>query len=417
MTAPVAWIVAIGTELLLGDATDTNSAWLSARLSEMGVTVRRHVAVSDALGEMVAVLRQACADADVVLCTGGLGATQDDRTREALATLAGVAQVRDERMVAEIAAYFADRGRDMAALNRRQADLPEGGRWLHRVGTAPGVAIEVDGTLVCAMPGVPSEMRPMFETDVVPLLRVRGADRVTVTRTVRTSGMAESAVAEALAGLAEDLGDRQDLSLSFLASRGETRVRVTAVASHRQDALTATQPLVDRIVATLGDGVVGVDEEGVEHAIARRLRRNGWTLAVAESVTGGGVGARLVTVPGASDWFRGGLITYATDTKHLLAGVDVAVLEAEGPVSAAVAEALAVGVAERLRADVGLAVVGVAGPTTQGGRDLGHVTFGVRTPDAQVVSRSAEVPARDRLEAQGYTASYALNMLLRTLAV
>ncbi len=408
-------IVAVGSELLLGDHVDTNSAWLSARLAEIGVDVHRHTTVGDNLDRMVEVIGDACRRADAVLVTGGLGPTQDDITRDAVARLAGVELVHHPEIAESLHAWFATRGRDMPANNLRQADLPAGARVLERVGTAPGFAIEVGDAVVYCMPGVPREMVVMFDRDVLPDLQRRGGLAATVSRLVRTAGMSESGVAELCGELVDELEEAGNPTIAFLATKGETRVRVTGKAADRQAALALVDPVVERVVEVLGAGVVGIDDEGVEHAVARLLLERGWTLAVGESMTGGGVGARLVRVPGASRWFRGGLITYATEVKATLAGVDPDVLAAEGPVSSPVVAQLAAGARERLGADVGLAVVGVAGPDRQGGQDVGTVWLGHAAPDGTTDTRLVRLPARDRHDLQDFAVSSALDFLRRRL--
>lgn len=407
-------LVAIGTELLRGDSIDTNSVWLSRRFVELGIDVDRHTTVGDRTEDIVEALRRAVGAHDVVVTTGGLGPTQDDRTRQAVARLAGVRLERHDDLADRIRTYFAQRGRDMPARNLVQADLPAGGRVIPPVGTAPGFALEVGDALVVCLPGVPREMQQMVDDHVLGLLQERGGLQATVTRVVRTAGIAESAVADRLADLDARLEAAGDVELAYLAARAETRVRVTARASDRATAAALVDPVVDEVVARLGPAVVGVDAEGVEHAIARQLLRRSWTLAVAESITGGGLGARLVTVAGASRWFAGGVIAYATPAKTVLADVAGSQLAAHGPVSEPVARALAEGVRRRLDVDVGLGVVGVAGPDPQGGRPVGTVCVGVALPGG-VHSRTVELAPRPREDLQEFAASVALEYLRRRL--
>lgn len=406
-------VVAVGTELLLGDSIDTNSAWISARLTELGVEVTRHHTVGDDADRIIALLEGCCDRADVVVATGGLGPTQDDLTKVAVARLAGVPLVRDEAMVAEIAEYFESRGRTMPARNTQQADRPRGAWWLTRVGTAPGIGIRIARAVLYCLPGVPSEMKAMMAADVVPDLQRLGGLQATVSRMVRTSGLSESGIAVTLTDLVARCEIAGTPSIAFLASRGETRVKVTATAASRAEALAVIAPVVDEVIELLGPGVVGLDDEGVEFAIGRRLAAAGLTLAVAESVTGGGVGSRLVAVPGASTWFRGGLITYATPTKTTLAGVPEGIVAAEGPVSATTAEALAVGAAGRAEADIGLSVVGVAGPRGQGDKPVGTVWIATVGPDGVPRSRQVALPGRSRRDIQDFAASAALSVLHR----
>lgn len=408
-------IVAVGSELLLGQSVDTNSGWISARLAEIGVDVFRHTTVGDNVERIVEELRGAAVRADAVIVTGGLGPTQDDVTRDAVARHAGVRLERRPELAAYLEEHFARGRRQMPASNLRQADLPAGARVLSPVGTAAGFAVEVGGALVYCVPGVPAEMEVMIERDVVPDLVERGGLATTVSRVVRTAGMSESGVAELCGDLVERLDREDSPTIAFLASRGETRVRVTAKAASREAARALTDPVVEEIVDRLGAGVVGLDDEGIEHAIARQLRRTAWTLAVAESVTGGGVQARLVTVPGASDWFLGGIVAYTEVAKTGVACVNGDLLARHGPVSEPVAAALAAGARDRLGADVGLGVVGVAGPATQGVRDVGTVCVGVVVPDAPPCTRTVVLPSRSRTELQEWAASVALEGLRRRL--
>ncbi len=411
-------LVAVGSELLLGESVDTNSAWISARLAEIGVDVYRHTTVGDNVGRMADVLREALRRSDAVIVTGGLGPTQDDLTRNAVARVAGVDLRRHDEIVDHLGAYFARIGRRLTDNNLVQADLPVGARVIDPVGTAPGFALEVGDAVVYALPGVPREMEAMLEGAVVPELAGRGGRATTVSRVVRTAGIAEAAVADLSAPVVRRLDESGNPTVAFLATRGETRVRVTGKAPARAEALALVDPVVDELLDLLGTNVVGVDDEGVEHAVARQLDRLGWSLAVAESVTAGGVGARLATVPGASGWFLGGLVTYATHAKRALAGVDPAVLDSHGPVSEPVAARLTEEARDRLGADVALGVVGVAGPTDQGGVPVGTVCVAVTgpAPAGPDAVRTVRLPRRARVETQQWAASVALDFLRRRLA-
>lgn len=409
-------LVAIGSELLLGDAVDTNSAWISARLAEIGVDVHRHTTVGDNIDRMVSVIGDACVRADAVIVTGGLGPTSDDLTRVAVARVAGVELERSEELGEYLYQYWSKSGREMPESNLVQADLPAGATILPAVGTAAGFMVEVGDSTVWCVPGVPREMEAMVSRDVVPALQARAGTATTISRVVRTAGMAESAVGEAVLPLVERLAPAGNPTIAFLASRGETRVRITAKAQTREMALALLDPLVDEIVAVLGINVAGIDDEGIEWAIARQLQSAGLSLALAESVTGGGVCARLVAVPGASGWLRGGLVTYATESKVSITGLDPNRLAEDGPVSESTAAAMATGARSRLAADVGLGVVGVAGPATQGGRPVGFTCVAVALPDGSCSTAVRRLPARSRTEVQEFAASMALDFLRRRLA-
>jgi nicotinamide-nucleotide amidase len=409
-------IVAIGSELLLGDAVDTNSAWISARLAEIGVDVHRHTTVGDNVDRMAEVIGSACARADEVIVTGGLGPTSDDLTRVAVAKVAGVELERRHDLAEYLYQYWAKAGREMPESNLVQADLPAGADVLAPVGTAPGFSVAVGSSRVWCVPGVPREMETMVSRDVLPTLRSAAGAGTTVSRVVRTGGMAESSVGEALHPVVQRLEAAGNPTVAFLASKGETKVRLTAKAATREAAMALLDPLVAEVVDILGSGVAGIDDEGAEWSIARQLGQLGMTLGVGESITGGHVAARLVAVPGASAWFRGSLVTYATEAKVSVAGVDAGLLERSSPVSEETAGALAAGARSRLGADVGLAVVGVAGPTTQGDQPVGTTHVAVALPDGSVPTVARRLPARSRVEVQEFAASMALDFLRRRLA-
>jgi nicotinamide-nucleotide amidase len=262
---------------------------------------------------------------------------------------------------------------------------------------------------------MPSEMRQMTERSVLPLLRRHGGLATTVRRTVHTAGIGESAVAERCAEVVARLATVGTPQLALLASGGQVRVQITARGPDASAVRALTDPIVDEVIDLLGPAVVGVDDEDIEFGVARQLERRGWTLAVAESITGGGVGARLVTVPGASTWFAGGVIAYATAAKPVLADVPDRVLAEHGPVSEETAAALATGVRDRLHADVALAVVGEAGPTTQGRHEVGTVCLAVALPPDAVHTRTVRLPPRSRVDLQQFAATAALDHLRRRL--
>ncbi|MGH9283952.1 MAG: CinA family nicotinamide mononucleotide deamidase-related protein, partial [Acidimicrobiales bacterium] len=304
-------VLAVGTELLLGQLIDTNSAWIGEQLAAVGIDSHLHVVVGDNQDRVVEVLRWLLDQSDAVLVCGGLGPTPDDLTREAIAEVMGVGLVRHEHLVDHIRDLFMSRGRPMSPSNERQADVPEGGRAIENaLGTAPGLACPVGDKIVYAVPGVPYEMQAMVTDDVIPDLLARVGERATiVSRSLRTWGMAESTLAERIAGLVEA---QTNPTIAFLARGIEgLYVRLTAKAETESEALKLILAEETELRALLGDLVFGVDDETMEAVVLALLRERGWTLAVAESVTGGLVGARLVDAPGASDTFQGGLVTYA----------------------------------------------------------------------------------------------------------
>ncbi|HEV8116356.1 MAG TPA: CinA family nicotinamide mononucleotide deamidase-related protein, partial [Acidimicrobiales bacterium] len=346
-------VVAVGTELLLGQIVDSNSAWIGARLAEAGIDSHFQVKVGDNLERIVAALRTALDRSDAVICCGGLGPTQDDITREAIAQALGVPLERDEAMVATIQAIFTGRGRPFPPSNARQAERPAGASFLAQtLGTAPGLSCPVGDKVVYAVPGVPHEMKDMVERAVLPDLAARAGEPATIrSRTLRTWGLAESALAELLAARMEQLDDDPSgPTIAFLASGMEgIKVRVTVKAPTQAEAVAALGAEEQLLRGLLGELVFGVDDETMESVVGQLLGRRGWTLALAESMTGGMVSSRIVDTPEASTWFKGGVVTYATEVKFGVLGVR------EGPV---VCEECAVQMAEGVRrlldTDVGL---------------------------------------------------------------
>jgi nicotinamide-nucleotide amidase len=388
-------VLAIGTELLLGQILDTNSAWMGQQLALRGIEHVYQAKVGDNHERIVRALRDALDRSDAVICCGGLGPTQDDITRAAIAEVMGVELVRQPHLVDAIRHMFESRGRTMPESNLLQADVPEGASVIEqRVGTAPGLICPVGDKVVYAVPGVPHEMQEMLERAVLPDLSLRaGVTAVILSRVLRTWGESESGVAERLQGRIDALETDGNPTLAFLASGIEgIKVRITA----RGDTAAAAQELLDAeaaaVRAVLGRIVFSSDDEPMEAVIGGLLLAQGRTLAVAESLTGGLVASRLVAVPGASEWFRGGVVSYATEVKHDVLGVP------EGPVvSEAAAKAMADGVRRLLGADVGLATTGVAGPAEMEGQPPGTVWLGLAVGD-DVSALHVRLPGdRDRV--------------------
>lgn len=372
-------VVAIGTELLLGQVVDTNSSWIGEQLAASGINCRLQTKVGDNVGRIVAAVRAALDRADAVICCGGLGPTQDDLTREALADVMGVELRFDEDRADLIRWMFRGRNRRMPDNNLGQAFLPIGATFLEtQPGTAPGLRCPIGDQVVYAVPGVPWEMQQMVGNDILPDLRRRaGVAGVLRSRTLRTWGESESGLAERLAGRITELDALGNPTLAFLASGAEgLKIRITAAAADEAEATRLLDAEQERLTPLIGEFVFGLDDQTMESVVLDELRDRGLTLAVAESLTGGLLGARLSAVPGASDVFLGGIIAYASQVKFDLLGVP------DGPVvSEDAAAAMATGVRERLGADVGLGLTGVAGPTQQEGRPVGTVCLAVAVGD------------------------------------
>jgi nicotinamide-nucleotide amidase len=372
-------VVAVGTELSLGQIVDTNSAWIGEHLAGYGIDSLLQVKVGDNLARVEAVLRSSLTNADAVIVCGGLGPTHDDLTREAIAAVMGVELRHDDTVAEVITQMFATRNRYMAANNLRQAMVPVGATVIPQTrGTAPGLIcpVVIDGVdkVMYAVPGVPHEMKEMVERAVLPDLRRRSGDTsAIVSRTLRTWGESESGLNERLDALIARLDETGNPTLAFLASGWEgLKVRLTAKAPTREDAEVLLDTWDGEVRAVVGEHVFGVDDETMESVTLQILRSRGLTLGVAESVTGGLVAGRLTAVPGASDVVRGAVVSYASAVKFDLLDVP------EGPVvSEAAAAAMAAGVRRVLGADVGLALTGVAGPTEQDGMPVGTLCVGI----------------------------------------
>jgi nicotinamide-nucleotide amidase len=411
-------IVAVGTELLLGQIPDTNSQWLGEQLAANGIASHFHQHVGDNHERIVLAFRTALARSDAVIVCGGLGPTQDDITRAALAEVMNVPLERHEEIVESIRRMFESRGRTMPDNNLLQADVPRGASIIVQTrGTAPGLICPVGLKVVYAVPGVPYEMTDMFERAILPDLLAReragGTTSVITSRVLRTWGASESALAEAIGERFEALSDDGRVTIAFLASGIEgIKVRITARgddAEHARLLLEDEELLVRRLISErLGDILFGVDEETMEDAIATRLLERGLTLGVAESVTGGLIASRLVNIAGASKWFRGGIVSYASEVKFDLLGV------APGPVvSGDAAKAMATGVRRVLGSDIGLSVTGVAGPEEQDGQPAGTVFVGIAIGD-DVEEVALRLPG-DRPRIRSYSAISALDALRRAL--
>ena len=409
-------VVAIGTELLLGQITDTNSQWIGEQLAAVGVDSLLQIKVGDNLGRMESVLRSVLSAADAVIVCGGLGPTHDDLTREAIAAVMGVELLPNSEVADVIREMFESRGRRMAENNLRQALVPVGATIIAQTrGTAPGLIcpVQIDGVqkVIYAVPGVPHEMKDMVLRAVLPDLLTRGGQdaAVILSRTLRTWGESESGLNERLDPLIARLDEVGNPTLAFNASGWEgIKIRLTAKAATEAEALQLLGTWEAETRALVDDLVFGVDEETMESVVLQLLRERGWSLGLAESVTGGLVAGRITNVPGASDVFRGGIVSYASDVKFDVLGVP------KGPVvSEAAAAAMAVGAQRLLTCHVALALTGVAGPAEQDGMPVGTLCVGIAI-GTQVHTRTLRMPgARDQMRQMSEIS--AMDLLRRTL--
>jgi nicotinamide-nucleotide amidase len=355
-----AWIMSVGSELLLGALVDTNSAWLSQRLAEIGIAVVRHVTVGDDLQAICEAIQEATQRAKLVLISGGLGPTEDDRTRQALAAAMQVPLELHEPSLRAVQAFFKRRGRIMPEVNQIQAMFPQGSEPIENTcGTAPGVAASVAQAKVFVMPGVPAEMKTMFDRSVLPRLRAEGTAAVLLTETLHCFGLGESSIGERIRDLMQP---RQPVAVGTAVSGGVITIRITA-RERPDQARQMVEQTAREVRARLGELVFGQGQDTLATAAARLLVAHGKTVATAESCTGGLVAKYLTDVPGSSGYFLGSIVAYANEAKSGLLGVDAGRMASRGAVSEEVAEAMAVACREKLGSDLAVGITGIAGPT------------------------------------------------------
>jgi len=390
-------IITIGTEMLLGDLVDTNTAWISQRLAELGVPIYRHTTVGDNPERIVDALREASSRSTLVITTGGLGPTSDDLTNACLSTLTGREMVEYHEARAHVDEMFERFGRKPTANNYKQALFPEGTELIpNPVGTAMGALVEWEETLFATLPGVPVEMKSMLGETLEPLLRARSEGSI-VSKTLHFAGIGESALAEKV----QDFLDATDPTVAPLAGQGRVRLRITTRAATEREAQEKITPVEKEVIARLGDYFFGEDDETLEGAVARLLGEKGATLALAESCTGGLLAKRLTDMPGSSAYFTEGLVTYSNEAKERLLGVPHDLIVEHGAVSEPVARAMAEGARKVSGADYGLSVTGIAGP--DGGTEekpVGLVFVGISDAEdtfAQKLDLTAWARSRDSI--------------------
>lgn len=411
----VAEILSIGTELLLGQIVDTNAAYLGRTLAGLGIDLYYKSTVGDNEARVIETIRRARDRADLIITSGGIGPTEDDLTKESIAQVFDEELVLDQPSLEHLHAFFARRGYPMPERNAKQAMIYRSGRMIPNPnGTAPGALLEKNGKIVISMPGPPNEMIPMMEGHVIPLLteRLGGTRQYLVTRVVRFIGIGESALEEHV----QDLIHSTNPSLAPLAHTGEVHLRIGAKGENREAAEALIQPVEAELRRRLGKFIYGVDKTTLEAAVVQLLRERGRTVACAESCTGGGLGARLTSVPGSSAAFQGGVISYSNEAKTALLGVPRDLLETHGAVSAPVAEAMARGARERLGADYALSITGVAGP--DGGtseKPVGLVYIGVATPERVFATENHFIGIREDVRRR--STQVALQLLREQLLV
>jgi nicotinamide-nucleotide amidase len=405
-------IIAIGSELLTPDRADTNSLWLTEKLNGIGIEVKLKTIVGDDDARLEEAIKDSLRRSRVVIMTGGLGPTEDDITRKVAARALGRRLKLDEKVLEEISARFLSFGRAMPQINSRQAMVIEGAEALNNPnGTAPGLYLEQDNRAVVLLPGPPREMRPMFETHVLPRLAAKTGEVRVVRRVLRVSGMGESALDERIAPVYTQYKNPQT---TILFNRSEIEIHLTAQAKTEQEAELLLDGLAGQIEEKLGHSIFAFRGETMEEVVGLRLAVNGFTLAVAESCTGGLIAQRLTEVPGSSVYFMEGVIAYSNEAKTRTLGVDPDLIARFGAVSAEVAEAMAEGVRLRADTDFGVSVTGIAGPG--GGSDekpVGLVYIAL-ADDAHTEHRRLMLPG-DRHLIRWRASQAALDLLRRRL--
>ncbi len=403
-------IISIGTEILLGEILDTNAQYLGARLPPLGIDLYYISQVGDNLERLCEVMGRAWGRSDLVITTGGLGPTEDDLTREAIAQVLGEELTVDRELERQLREFFQRRGVAMPERNVKQATLIPSARALPNPrGTAPGWWVEHDGRIMVAMPGPPAEMQRMWEEEVAPELEGRQAGEVLVARTLKTAGLGEGHVDELVSPLLKS----SNPTIGVYARADGVQLRIAAKAATREEAGRLIQPVEAEIRRLLGDIVWGADDDTLEGAVGTLLSRRGLTLATMESCTGGLLANTITNVPGSSAYFRGGLVAYATEMK-IGWGVDPTVIDEHGAVSAECASAMAQAAREQLGADIGIGITGVAGPDAQEEKPPGTIHIALETAFSEPRNVSYQF-AQGREAVKRRAVTTALTLLRRVL--
>lgn len=400
-------LISVGTEILLGDILNTDAQYLSKELAKLGISVIHQSTVGDNRGRLLAQLDEAAKRSDIIILSGGLGPTPDDLTKEVCCEFFGKEMFLHEPTVEKIKEYFRSKGIEMAQNNLKQAMLPKDCViFPNDNGTAPGMAIEKDGVHILVLPGPPRELKPMFQNCAVPYL-MQFSDRIIVSHNIRTFGIGESSMAERV----NDLFDAQNPTVAPYAKDGEALLRVTAMAKTKEDAEGLCEPIIEEIKKRLDAYVYGVDYNCIEEAVVGMLKEHHLKIATAESCTGGLIAKRITDVPGASEVFECGIISYANGIKHKVLGVSEDDLNKYGAVSEPVAKQMAQGALKVSGADIAVSVTGIAGPDSDStGKPVGLVYIGLADKE-NVWVREIRTSRRDRSYNRYVSASNALDMI------
>ncbi|MFN2492580.1 MAG: competence/damage-inducible protein A [Pyrinomonadaceae bacterium] len=405
-------IIAIGSELLAPDRTDTNSLWLTEKLNSIGIEVKLKTIVGDDDARLEEAIKDASRRSKVVITTGGLGPTEDDVTRKVAARALGRRLLLDEKILAELRQRFLSYGYVMPERNSRQAMVIEKAEVLPNPnGSAPGMFIEDQGVAIVLLPGPPREMRPMFENHVLPKLGSKAGVIKVVRRLLRVAGMGESAVDEKIAPVYTKYENPQT---TILFNQSEIEIHLTARGRTEAEAVVLLDRLSEQIEECLGNAVFSFAGETMEDVVGLKLTLGGYTVAVAESCTGGLIAQRLTEVPGSSKYFTEGAVTYSNEAKTRVLGVDPALILEYGAVSSAVAEAMAEGIRKRARTDFGLAVTGIAGPGGGSEEKPVGLVYIALADDIKTKHRRLQIPG-DRQLVRWRSSQAALDLLRRRL--
>jgi len=400
-------LISVGTEILLGDILNTDAQFLSIELARLGISVIHQSTVGDNRERLLAQLKEAADRSDIIILSGGLGPTPDDLTKEVCCEFFGKKMFLHEPTVEKIKTYFSTKGMKMAQNNLKQAMLPKDCViFPNDNGTAPGMAIENDGVHILVLPGPPRELKPMFRNCAVPYL-MQFSDRIIVSHNIRTFGIGESLMAERV----NDLFDAENPTVAPYAKDGEALLRVTAMARTKEEAENLCKPVINEIKNRLDGFVYGVDYTCIEEAVIEKLKEKQMKVATAESCTGGLIAKRITDVPGASEVFDCGIISYANEIKHRVLGVSEDDLNKYGAVSEPVARQMAQGALKVSGADIAVSVTGIAGPDSDStNKPVGLVYIGLADRD-NVWVRELRTSRKDRSYNRYVSASNALNMI------
>ncbi len=402
-------IITIGDEILIGQTIDTNSAWMGQQFNMKGISVEEIVTIKDTEEAIRTAVHAALQKADLVVTTGGLGPTKDDLTKETLAAYFGKKLVTHPVILERIESYFKKRGRTLNEQGKKVALLPEDTRlFMNHKGTAPGMWFEKEGKIVVALPGVPYEMKRFIKEDILPALESHLQGQILVHKTIMVAGVGETAVAEAIEKIESSLPAY--IKLAYLPNLSILRVRLSAIGTDEEKLRKEVQKWTDQIVDTIPNWVYGFDELRLEKAVGNLLLEKKARMAIAESCTGGQIASQVVSIPGSSEYFEGGVVAYSYELKTALLGVKPETLASKGAVSKETVEEMARGAIENLHVDYSIATSGIAGPGgATADKPVGTIWMAIASKDA---TKSKKFQLTDHRDLNiKMTANLALNEL------